>query len=255
MGTKFADITDPATMFDRAAELSLRPRKALKHHDGTKFAEFELKAAHVGLHPELPDTPVWAYDGLVPGPVVVVDSGDHVHMRVENRIGSKLPFEHVVVSDESAGTGTMNEPGTDFASTADADQSERDSAADLTACCVMHLHGAPTPPDSDGWAESVITHRETAHHHYQFRQETFGAPAWGGHPAFVRKGGAGPMFWYHDHAMGPPGSTTTPGSRARGSSATRSNTGSACRPTSGTNCRSSSRIVTSKRATEKPGET
>jgi spore coat protein A len=202
MTVKFTEITNPTTIFQRSGELVPRPRKLLGHHNGMKFAEFELRAVSVSLHPDLPPTPVWAYDGLVPGPTVVVEAGDHVHMQVENRIGTNLPYEHVVVDDNTPDTGTMNTAGADYPSTDAADNLERDSAHDLTANCVMHLHGAPTPPDSDGWAESVITHSETAHHHYQFRRETFETLADGQHPDFVRRSGAGPMFWYHDHAMG-----------------------------------------------------
>ena len=73
---------------------------------GMKFAEFDLKAVAASLHPALPDTPLWAYDGRVPGPTVVVDPGDHVHTRVVNRIGSTLPYAHVVVTDDTPGTGT-----------------------------------------------------------------------------------------------------------------------------------------------------
>jgi spore coat protein A len=43
---------------------------------------------------------------------------------------------------------------------------------------------------------------ETADHHYQFKRETFRTTSDGEHPAFERRGGAAPMFWYHDHAMG-----------------------------------------------------
>ena len=197
MPASFSDLTDPATMFDRADELTPHPRKALGHDGPVRTAGFEVRAAHARLHPELPETPVWAYDGLVPGPTVVVHSGDRVHVRVRNAAHAALPYEHAVVEDGDAADPAMNRPGTDGLSTDDADVKERDAARHLTACCVMHLHGAPTPPDSDGWAEGVITPGEAAHHHYQFDREAFGDGA-----GFRRRGGAAPMYWYHDHAMG-----------------------------------------------------
>jgi spore coat protein A len=191
------DLIDPATMFDRAGELTPHPRKTLGHDGPVKTAVFEVQAAHVRIHPELRGTPVWAYDGSVPGPTVVVDAGDRVHVRVRNTVHTALPYEHAVVDDGDGTDPAMNRPGTDGLSADAADKKEREAAEKLTACCVLHLHGAPTPPDSDGWAENVRTPGEAAHHHFQFDREAFGEGT-----AFGRRGGAAPMFWYHDHAMG-----------------------------------------------------
>jgi spore coat protein A len=210
MAITFSDLSDAnnqfANIFDQSDVLIPPPRKRLFCEDGVLTGTLRLRSAWTRLHPMLRDTPVWAYDGMVPGPTVVVDSGDRVQIRVKNRITTKLPYCHVVVdSSASPNPGDMNQPGHQgepVASKEPGDADEQRSAADLTACCVMHLHGAPTEPNSDGWAENVIVPGESAVHHYQFRRETFRTPADGDHPAFERHGGAAPMFWYHDHAMG-----------------------------------------------------
>lgn len=104
-----SDLSQGAKLFDSSHELVPPPRKRLSYVDGMLSATLRLKSAYTSLHPALPDTPVWAYDGLVPGPTVVVDSGEHVHIRIKNRITTRLPYRHVVVDKQ----GGMNEPGAD----------------------------------------------------------------------------------------------------------------------------------------------
>jgi FtsP/CotA-like multicopper oxidase with cupredoxin domain len=204
MPATFADLIDPTKMFGPSNIWTPPPRKALKQAGGVKYAEFEIRATTVQLHPDLPPTPVWAYDGLMPGPTVVVEAGDLVHVRVRNAVpaGEKLPYAHVVMDDDSQDVNTMNQPGSEPHSKDAADAREAKSACELTGCFVMHLHGAPTPPGSDGWAESVITPGELAHHHFEFPREQFDTDAPTQGKPFNYRGGAAPMFWYHDHAMG-----------------------------------------------------
>lgn len=147
MAITFSDLSDAnnqfANIFDQSDVLTPPPRKRLFCEDGVLTGTLRLCSAWTRLHPMLRDTPVWAYDGMVPGPTVVVDSGDRVQIRVKNRITTKLPYRHVVVdSSASPNPGDMNQPGHQgepVASKEPGDADEQRSAADLTACCVMHL--------------------------------------------------------------------------------------------------------------------
>jgi FtsP/CotA-like multicopper oxidase with cupredoxin domain len=70
------------------------------------------------FHPELPLTPVWGYDGIVPGPTFIVQQGVPVLVRFHN----DLPLNHF-------GSGGW--------------AIEQD---------VIHLHNGHTPSESDGFA-------------------------------------------------------------------------------------------------------
>ncbi len=184
-------------LFDRAALMPRPPR--LRPNPGA-FRRLRLhQVATLGsIHPQLPPTRAWTYEGLLPGPVVVVDAGDEVWTRHENNLTGALPYAHVVV-DEALG-GTMNDPGREGASTAPADLAEADHAADLRGHTVVHLHGAPTSPDSDGWAENVIAPGDSRACAYVFDREQWDLHGPGGMTSY--RSGAGPTYWYHDHAMG-----------------------------------------------------
>ena len=202
MPVTFADITNPATMFDLAGEFQSPPRKQFDGGGSKKHASFEIRSTKLKLHPKLPATSLWAYDGRAPGPTVVVNSEDHVTARFVNDVAGTLPYAHVVVNDDKGHSGSMNNAGSnDDPSTDPWDIDETTNARLLEGQCVVHLHGAPTRPDSDGWTESVISSGEDSFHHYQFPREQFNAGPVNAKP-FRYRAGAAPTFWYHDHAMG-----------------------------------------------------
>ena len=194
-----AELRESKDLFDRAAAM---PRPVRRHPHG---AHHELKieqcAVTASLHPQLPPTPAWTYDGLLPGPVVVVDAGKRVRVTQDNDIVGTLPYRHVVVDDGPNGVA-MNDAGSDGTSTDPVDAEEAASAAALHAWTVVHLHGAPTAPDSDGWPDNVIGTGAERRDEYQFARETWPMTAANGSGTTTFRSGAAPMYWYHDHGMG-----------------------------------------------------
>lgn len=192
------DLRKTQGLFERSA---LMPRPTRKRpHGPNRELEIEQRAGTASLHPDLPDTPVWTYDGLTPGPVIVVRTGDRVQATHNHDIVGTIPYRHVVVDDES-GAGTMNDAGYDFESTDAADVAESEHVADLHAHTVVHLHGAAASPDSDGWTENVIDFGEEKRDEYVFSRETWPMSNHDGSTSTVYRSGASPMYWYHDHAM------------------------------------------------------
>lgn len=192
-----ADLREEKGIFDRSAVMPRPPRKRpLGPH---RELALEQRATMASLHPALPDTPAWTYDGLLPGPVIVVRAGDHVQVIHDHDIVGTLPYRHVVVDDDAG--GNMNDAGSDQVSSDPADTQEADHAAALHAWTVVHLHGAPSGPDSDGWADNVIGFGENRRDEYQFPREIWPMAAAHGTSATMFRSGAAPMYWYHDHGM------------------------------------------------------
>ncbi len=192
-----ADLRKEQDIFERAA---LMPRPTRKRpHGPRRELELEQRAATVSLHPELPDTAVWTYDGLLPGPVVVTRAGDRVQVTHDHDIAGTMPYRHVVVDDDAG--GTMNDAGSSAASGDNGDLAEAARVAGLHASTVCHLHGAPTGPDGDGWAENVIGFGQERHVDYEFPRETWPLTDHAGTTTTAFRSGAAPMYWYHDHAM------------------------------------------------------
>src|SRR5712692_6248846 len=59
-----------------------KPRASLK---------ISMRRAEVKLHSQLPSTPVWTYNGSLPGPTIEVRSGQNVHVTWENAITGSYP--------------------------------------------------------------------------------------------------------------------------------------------------------------------
>ncbi|MCD2191146.1 multicopper oxidase family protein [Actinomycetospora soli] len=199
--TSFDKLSKPTELFDRAAEMP-RPRRRRLRPSSTP-ARIEQRATDVVLHPDLPPTPVWAYDGTLPGPVIEVRSDDEVDVVHDHDINGRLPYAHVVTVSPALGNGTpMNHTGSGDASPDLDDVEEAKRAAALHAYTVAHLHGAPSEPGSDGWAENVIGCGEERRDTYQFTRETWPMLHADDETTTSFRSGAAPMYWYHDHGMG-----------------------------------------------------
>jgi len=119
---------------------------------------FEMK-----IHRDLKPTRMWGFSSQgfnsgFPGPTFDVRSGQDILVEWVNELPGKhfLPIDHNVMG-------------------AGADQPE--------SRAVVHVHGAKTPPESDGYPESWIVPGKSVVYHYPNKQDAT-------------------MLWYHDHAMG-----------------------------------------------------
>ncbi len=64
---------------------ALAPRLAWSREDGVQVLTARPATAPLGA-PDLPDTPVWAFDGVVPGPVLRAVAGERFRVLLRNRL-------------------------------------------------------------------------------------------------------------------------------------------------------------------------
>jgi len=117
------------------------------------------------FHRDLPKTKVWGYNGLVPGPTFNVEKNQPIYVRWANN----LPTKHFLPVDKTI-HGASHNP---------------------EVRTVVHLHGSPSEPASDGHPEAWFTRnfRQTGPH---FMKEIY-------HYTNQEKATA---LWYHDHTLG-----------------------------------------------------
>ena len=112
----------------------------------------------VKVHRDLPATRMWGYNGSSPGPVIETRSGQSVSIEWANR----LPVKHFLPIDHNLHGAEKDKP---------------------EVRAVVHIHGAKTPPESDGYPEEWYVPGKSATYRYPNIQDAA-------------------TLWYHDHAMG-----------------------------------------------------
>lgn len=131
-------------------------------------------ATTVQFHSELPPTPVWAYEGSVPGPTIDVRSGQRIRVAWENRITGAFPATAIAVPFTDL--NSLLAPGRGTATPDPA-------VAALPAWNVVHLHGSVTGGGNDGWTENGVSPGDAQLSEYPNGQRST-------------------ALWYHDHANG-----------------------------------------------------
>ncbi|MPY48669.1 O-aminophenol oxidase PhsA [Streptomyces acidicola] len=152
----------------------LRPESG----DVLRETEIALRPTWVRLHPQLPPTLMWGYEGQVPGPTIEVRRGQRVRIAWTNRIpkGSEYPVTAVEVPVRAPGTApATTEPGREGV------EPDKNVAA-LPAWSVTHLHGAQTGGGNDGWADNAVSSGDAQLAEYPNDHQAV-------------------QWWYHDHAM------------------------------------------------------
>lgn len=100
---------------------------------GIPFYEITMKQFKQKLHRDLPETTVWGYNGVYPGPTFEVRSNHPIKVKWMN----DLPVDrHLLPVDTSVHGAQPPNP---------------------TVRTVVHLHGANVPPESDGYPEAWFT--------------------------------------------------------------------------------------------------
>lgn len=138
----------------------------LKRTGEYRYYEVAMKAARQSLHSELPDTPIWGYEGMYPGPTIEVEAGEKVFVKWMNDLPQKhlFPIDHTVHG-------------------ADGDKPD--------VRTVVHLHGGRTEPESDGYPDAWFTNSFT------YRGPFFKKMIYEYHNQQSSR-----SLWYHDHAIG-----------------------------------------------------
>ncbi|NUS14219.1 MAG: multicopper oxidase domain-containing protein [Streptomyces sp.] len=131
-------------------------------------------ATTVQYHSQLPPTPVWAYEGSVPGPTIDVRSGQRIRVAWQNQISGAFPVTAIAVPFT----------GLDSLLAAGRGQAAPDAqVAALPAWNVVHLHGGVTGGGNDGWTENGVSPGDAQLSEYPNAQRAT-------------------ALWYHDHANG-----------------------------------------------------
>ncbi|MED3564170.1 multicopper oxidase [Bacillus xiapuensis] len=130
------------------------------------YYEVRMKEVKQSLHSHIPNTTIWGYEGIYPGPTIEVEMGERVYVKWMN----ELPDKHLFAIDHTVHGAEKDKP-------------------DVRA--VVHLHGGRTEPASDGYPDAWFTKGFEKTGPF-FIKEIYEY----GNPQSAR------ALWYHDHAIG-----------------------------------------------------
>lgn len=145
---------------------TLRP---ISDDGSTRVYRIQIKNGQRKLHSDLPtETPFWGYEGQYPGPTIDVPREMNVIVEFTNSLDAPMqgadprtqwPF--AILPDIQTGGVPYFVPPKPWT--------------------IVHLHGSPTRPEYDGWADNAYFPGESAYHFYPKQEQ-------------------GALLWYHDHA-------------------------------------------------------
>jgi len=122
------------------------------------FYRIQAQAITSKVHRDLPPTKFWSFGSSTPGPTFETRSGEPLLVEWVNA----LPNEHFLPMDRTIHGAEADKPA---------------------VRTVVHLHGAKTGPESDGYPEDWIVPGKSSLYYYPNQQDAA-------------------MLWYHDHALG-----------------------------------------------------
>ncbi|MCU6708869.1 multicopper oxidase [Paenibacillus sp. J5C_2022] len=140
--------------------------KPVSSKGGVRYYEATMSQFYQSLHSSMPDTKVWGYEGIYPGPVIEVSKGERIRVKWRN----ELPDKHFLPIDKTVHGAVGDTP---------------------EVRTVVHLHGGVTKADSDGYPDAWFTNgfKEVGP---AFTQQVYEYD--NPHEACT--------LWYHDHAIG-----------------------------------------------------
>jgi spore coat protein A, manganese oxidase len=155
--TTLAQFVDPLPIPEIAQSQGQRPSPADPKRS-VPFYRIQARAISSKVHRDLPPTRLWSFGTSTPGPTFETHSGEPLLVEWVNALPNEhfLPIDHTIHG------------------------AEEDKPAVRT---VVHLHGAKTAPESDGYPEDWIVPGKSSLYYYPNQQEAA-------------------MLWYHDHALG-----------------------------------------------------
>jgi spore coat protein A len=152
-----AQFVDPLPIPEIARPQGLKPSPD-DPKNNVPFYSIQAQAIASKVHRDLPPTRFWSFGPSALGPTFETRSGKPLLVEWANALPSEhfLPIDHTIHGAEA------------------------DKPAVRT---VVHLHGAKTRPESDGYPEDWIVPGKSSLYYYPNQQEAA-------------------MLWYHDHALG-----------------------------------------------------
>ncbi|HJV32139.1 MAG TPA: multicopper oxidase [Bacillales bacterium] len=130
------------------------------------YYEVSMRESKQSLHSELPETTIWGFEGMYPGPTFEVHSWEKVFVKWKNDLPDKhfLPVDHTVHGAEKEKPEVRT---------------------------VVHLHGGRTEPASDGYPDAWFTQDYLKTGPF-FQKQVYE----------YQNGESSRCLWYHDHAIG-----------------------------------------------------
>jgi len=122
------------------------------------FYRIQAQSVASKVHRDLQPTRFWSFGPSTPGPTLETRAGQPLLVEWVNA----LPHEHFLPVDHTIHGAEADKPA---------------------VRTVVHLHGAKTGPESDGYPEDWIVPGKSSLYHYPNQQDAA-------------------MLWYHDHALG-----------------------------------------------------
>jgi spore coat protein A, manganese oxidase len=152
-----AQFVDRLPIPEIAAHLGFRPSPT-DSKQNVPFYRLAAQPITSKVHRDLPPTKLWSFGPFTPGPTIESRSGEPLLVEWVNA----LPAEHFLPIDQTIHGAEPDKPA---------------------ARTVVHLHGAKTRPESDGYPEDWVVPGKSSLYYYPNEQDAA-------------------MLWYHDHALG-----------------------------------------------------
>jgi spore coat protein A, manganese oxidase len=152
-----AQFVDPLPIPEIARPQGQRPSPA-DAKQSVPLYRIQAQVIASKIHRHLPPTKFWSFGPSTPGPTFDTRAGEALLVEWVNALPNQhfLPIDHTIHG------------------------AEEDKPAVRT---VVHLHGAKTGPESDGYPENWIVPGKSSLYYYPNQQDAA-------------------MLWYHDHAIG-----------------------------------------------------
>jgi spore coat protein A, manganese oxidase len=155
--TTLPQFVDPLPIPSIAQRQGLRPSPE-NPKLSVPFYRIEAQPIVSKVHRDLQPTRFWSFGRSTPGPTFETRSGEPLLVEWVNA----LPKEHFLPMDRTIHGAEAGKPA---------------------VRTVVHLHGAKTRPESDGYPEDWIVPGKSSLYYYPNQQDAA-------------------MLWYHDHALG-----------------------------------------------------
>jgi spore coat protein A len=152
-----AQFVDPLPIPEIAQPQGTRPSPADAKRN-VPFYRIQAQSIACKVHRDLQPTRFWSFGSSTPGPTFETRADEPLIVEWVNA----LPHEHFLPIDHNIHGAEADKPA---------------------VRTVVHLHGAKTRPDSDGYPEDWIVPGKSSLYYYPNQQDAA-------------------MLWYHDHALG-----------------------------------------------------
>jgi spore coat protein A, manganese oxidase len=155
--SSLAQFVDPLPIPEIAQRQGYKPSPADAKLT-VPFYRIQAQAIASKVHRDLPPTELWSFGASALGPTFETRAGEPLQVEWVNA----LPSEHFLPIDHTIHGAEADKPAVRM---------------------VVHLHGAKTAPESDGYPEDWIVPGKSSLYFYPNQQDAA-------------------MLWYHDHALG-----------------------------------------------------